>query len=106
MATNYSGLKLTAQIEDANLYLACSWYKDSTFLGTTFNRGVVPCNNRNETLIEFTCKETNNIVTATVTFVSSVGENDGDLYQILCFYPNFFDVVIAQRSIEVSGINN
>ena len=106
VATNYPGLKLMTQIEEADSYHSCAWRRDSTFLSTIFSRDVIACNfNRTDPLFVQTCVETNNIVTATATFRLPMQENDGGLYQVGCRLLDLNEVVVAQTNIIISGIH-
>ena len=103
IATNYSNLKLMAQIEEINSYFYCSWFGDDRLLATIFSSGSFLCRNRTVTSFYLTCVETNNVVTVTATFTSPVQENDGRVYQIRCRVFDLLEVIVAQIHIEISG---
>ena len=104
IATGYSGLKLMIRIEAADLYQSCSWLKDESFFWEIFNNFISCSNNNVKTNNhQFSCVEENQVVTATVTFVSAVDIDDNGNYRVQCLDDSLKDVIIAQLSITVIG---
>ena len=105
VATNYPGLKLAAQIENADFYQSCLW-RSQTSSTTIFSRGSNPCNtNRTEPNFELSCVETDNVVTTTATFRSPMKKENEGLYELRCrVYPDLSESAVAQINIKVSGI--
>ena len=93
------------QIEEANLYQSCAWQKDSANVGSIFSRDVLSCSNRTNFFFELSCIEANNIITATATFVSPMQKDDGGVYQVQCRFTNLSEVVVAEITFMISGIN-
>ena len=102
IATGFFGLKLIIRIEAADLYQSCGWLKDGTAIGAIFNNWI-PCNNEENIIHRFSCVNMNQVVTATVTFVSPVAMKNSGNYQVQCFDDNLRQFVIAQINIIVMG---
>ena len=104
IATGYSGLKLMIVIEAADLYQSCSWMKDGIFSMTIFN-GFISCGGNNDEIKNrrFSCVKENQVVRATVTFVSSVNIDDNGNYQVQCLNDSLAEFNISQLNIMVMG---
>ena len=107
IATGYNGLKLMIRIEAADLYQVCRWLKKGISIGTIFNRNFndITCNTNNVRTENhhFSCVEENQVVTATVAFVSPVDINDNGNYQVECSDASLAEFIIAQINIMVMG---
>ena len=92
------------RIEAADLYQSCSWRKDESSIRTIFSKFISCSNNNAETENHhFSCVEENQVVTATVTFVSAVDIDDNGNYQVRCLDDSLKEFIIAQLNITVIG---
>ena len=100
IATGYSGLKLMIRIQAADLYQSCGWLKDENSIRAIFNKFISCTNNDAETKNHhFSCVEENEVVTATVTFVSAVDVDDNGNYRVQCLDDSLAEFIIAQLNI-------
>ena len=106
IVTGYVGLRLMIQIKAADLYQSCDWLKDESLIGAILRGntdGILSCNTNNDRNHHFNCIEENQLVTATVTFVSPVDIDDSGNYRVRCWNYSLITSIIAQLNIKVKG---
>ena len=94
------------RIEAADLYQSCDWLKDESLIGAILRanaNGILSCNTNNDRNYHFNCVEENQLVTATVTFVSPADINDSGNYRVRCLNHDLISSIIAQLNIRVKG---
>ena len=94
------------RIEAGDLYQSCDWLKDESFIGAILRanaNGILSCNTNNDQNYHFDCVEKNQLVTATVTFVSPADINDSGNYRVQCLNHDLISSIIAQLNIRVKG---
>ena len=104
ITTGYSGLEMMIRIEAADLYESCRWLKDKSSIGTIFSI-IISCNTNfvESENHQFNCFEENQVITATVTFVSPVDIDDSGNYRVQCLDGSLKEFIIAQLNIMVMG---
>ena len=104
IATGYFGLKLMIRIEAADLYESCRWLKDESTIRTIFNKFISCSYDNVETESHhFSCVEENQVIAATVTFVSALDKADSGNYRVQCRNASLTEFIIAQLNIMVMG---
>ena len=92
------------RIEAADFYQSCRWHKDNIHFGTIFSRAI-SCSSINvETENHhFNCVKENQVVTATLTFVSPGDIDDSGNYRVQCLDGSLTEFIIAQLNVMVMG---
>ena len=95
------------RIEAADLYQSCGWLKDESSIRTIFSKFISCSNNNVKTNNhQFNCVEENQVVTATLTFVSPVDIDDSGNYRVQCLDSSLTEFTIAQLNVMVMGKTN